>query len=84
MEDSIVIVSAKVQGNLCVALTFSDGHKNIVDIGYFIRKHPHHQYNKYLDPDMFRTFNIVEGNIVWGEDWDLIFPVENLYSGKAV
>jgi hypothetical protein len=84
MEDSIVIVSAKVQGNLCVELTFSDGHKNIVDIGDFIRRHPHPQYNKYLDPDMFRTFKIVEGNIVWGEDWDLIFPIENLYSGKDV
>ena len=32
---------------------------------------------------MFRTFKIVEGNIVWGDDWDLIFPMENLYRGKA-
>ena len=45
MKDSIVIVSAKVHGNLCVELTFSDGHKNIVDIGDFIRRHPHPQYN---------------------------------------
>ena len=83
MKDRIVIVSAKVYGNLCVELTFSDGHKNIVDIGDFIRRHPHPQYNKYLDSDMFRTFKIVEGNIVWGDDWDLIFPMENLYRGKA-
>lgn len=32
---------------------------------------------------MFRTFKIVEGNIVWGDDWDLIFPMEKLYRGKA-
>ena len=32
MKDRIVIVSAKVYGNLCVELTFSDGHKNVVDI----------------------------------------------------
>ena len=44
---------------------------------------PHPQYNKYLDSDMFRTFKIVEGNIVWGDDWDLIFPMEKLYRGKA-
>lgn len=83
MKDNIVIVSAKVQGNLCVELTFSDGYKNVVDIGDFIRRHPHPQYNKYLDSDMFRTFKIVEGNIVWGDDWDLIFPMEKLYRGKA-
>ena len=82
MKDRIVIVSAKVYGNLCVELIFSDGHKNVVDIGDFIRRHPHPQYNKYLNSDLFRTFKIVEGNIVWGEDWDLIFPIENLYSGK--
>ena len=48
-----------------------------------IRKHPHPQYNKYLDPDLFRTFVIDDGNVVWGDDWDLIFPVENLYSGSV-
>ncbi len=30
MTKSIVIVPAKVHGNLCVKLTFSDGHRNIV------------------------------------------------------
>ena len=24
------------------------------------------------------------GNIVWGKNWDLIFPVEQLHSGKLV
>ncbi len=33
--------------------------------------------------DLFRTFVIDDGNVVWGEDWDLIFPIENLYIGKA-
>jgi hypothetical protein len=22
-----------------------------------------------------------DGNIVWGEDWDLIFPIEQLHQG---
>ncbi len=43
MKDSIVVVLAKVHDNLCVEQTFSDGHKNIVDIGDFIRRHPHPQ-----------------------------------------
>ena len=81
--DYIYVVSAEDAGNLCVSLTFNDGHKSVVDIGDFIRRHPHPQYNKYLDPEVFRTFVVDDGNVVWGEDWDLIFPIENLYSGKA-
>ena len=92
--DYIYVTSAEDAGNLCVRLTFNDGHQSVVDIGDFgvqrtidvgdfIRKHPHPQYNKYLDPDLFRTFVIDDGNVVWGDDWDLIFPVENLYSGSV-
>ena len=53
-----------------------------VDIGDFIRRHPHPQYNKYLDPRKFSRFTIDNGNIVWGKNWDMIFPVENLYAGR--
>ena len=52
-----------------------------VDIGDFIRRHPHPQYNKYLDPRKFSRFTIESGNIVWGKNWDLIFPVEQLHNG---
>ena len=41
----------------------NDGYQSVVDIGDFIRKHPHPQYNKYLDPDLFRTFLIDDGNV---------------------
>lgn len=53
----------------------------MVDIGDFIRRNPHSQYNKYLDPKKFKKFTIENGNIVWGKNWDLIFPIEQLYSG---
>lgn len=75
------IISAKTAGNLCVELVFNDNTCQLVDIGQFIRLHPHPQYNKYLDEAEFEKFTIDDGNIVWGEDWDLVFPVEQLYSG---
>ena len=60
-------------------------HKNIIDKWIkFIRRHPHPQYNKYLDPKRFKKFEIENGNIVWGKNWDLIFPLEQLYAGKIV
>jgi hypothetical protein len=53
-----------------------------VDFEHFLRNHPHPQYDRYLDPDLFQTFFIDNGNVVWGEDWDMIFPVEDLYLGN--
>jgi hypothetical protein len=75
------ILSAKYIAPLSVELTFSDGAVKRVDVGEFIRKHPHPQYDRYLDEKKFKTFKLEMGNIVWGKNWDLIFPVEALYRG---
>ena len=77
----LCIIGAKDAGNLSVDLLFSDQTTRRVDIGDFIRRHPHPQYNKYLDPRHFRRFEIEDGNIVWGKSWDLVFPIEQLYAG---
>lgn len=78
---SLSIISAKYVSPLSVDVSFSDGTERIVDVGSFIRNHPHPQYNRYLDENKFRKFSIEYGNLVWGKDWDLIFPVEDLYKG---
>ena len=78
----LYITEAKDAGKLSVDLLFSDQTTRRVDIGDFIRRHPHPQYNKYLDPRYFRRFAIEDGNIVWGKNWDLIFSIEQLYAGK--
>jgi hypothetical protein len=80
--DRLFITKAENRGDLTVSLTFSDNTVRTVDIGDFIRRHPHPQYNKYLDPRKFSRFTIENGNIVWGKNWDLIFPVEHLYAGR--
>ena len=76
------VTEAKDLGNLFLRITFSDGTERDVCIGDFIRRHPHPQYNKYLDPKKFKRFNIENGNVVWGKNWDLIFPIEQLYAGE--
>jgi len=80
----ISIIKAKDVGDLKVLLTFSDNTTQTVDVGDFIRRHPHPQYNKYLDPRKFNSFTIENGNIVWGKNWDLIFPIEQLYAGSIL
>ena len=81
--ERLQIIKAENVGNLTVYLTFNDNTTRTVDIGDFIRRHPHPQYNKYLDPRKFSRFTIENGNIVWGKNWDLIFPIEQLHDGSV-
>ena len=82
--ETIYITKALDVGNLSVCLHFSDNTTQTVDVGDFIRRHPHPQYNKYLDPKKFSKFTIENGNIVWGKNWDLIFPIEQLHAGTLL
>ena len=82
--ETIYITKALDVGNLSVCLHFSDNTIQTVDVGDFIRRHPHPQYNKYLDPKKFSKFTIENGNIVWGKNWDLIFPIEQLHAGTLL
>ena len=82
--DRIIVINAEKVGDLSVFLTFNDNTKQTIDVVDFIRRHPHPQYNKYLNPRKFSSFTLENGNIVWGKNWDLIFPVEQLYAGTLV
>ena len=79
---NLSIVSAKYVKPLSVEVHFSDGTEKTVNVGNFIKTHPHPQYNRYLNEKKFQSFKIEMGNIVWGKNWDLIFPVEDLHNGK--
>ena len=74
------ILNAVIAGDLVVRLYFNDDTIQIVDIGDFIRRHPHPQYNKYLNPVNFKKGKLVDGNVVWGND--LEFHIQDLYSGN--
>ncbi len=80
----IYITEATDAGNLTICLHFSDNSTQVVDVGDFIRRHPHPQYNKYLDPKKFKRFTIENGNVVWGKNWDLVFPIEQLHAGEIL
>ena len=78
----VSIIKAEYAGNLSVKVLFNDNTTNTIDVGKFIKKHPHPQYDKYLEEKEFKKFKIDLGNIVWGNNWDLVFPLEQLYKGK--
>ena len=51
-------------------------------IGDFLKKSMHPIIRSYLKEEKFKKFYIDSGNIVWGKNWDLVFPIEQLYKGK--
>ncbi len=79
---SIAITKAKYIKDYCIELEFNDKTKRKVDFNSFLSKHNHPQYNKYKEIAHFKKFKLEMGNIVWGKEWDLVFPVYDLYSGK--
>jgi hypothetical protein len=76
------IVHIECFKDLTVRLSFSDNTEKIIDIGSYIKQHPHPQYNKYLEWKYFKTAEIAHGNVVWGKNWDLLFPIEQLHQGQ--
>ncbi|MDR2732386.1 MAG: DUF2442 domain-containing protein [Fibromonadaceae bacterium] len=78
------VVSAKYRNNYIVELAFSDNSKKSVRFGSFLKKSMHPTIRSYLKEEKFKKFYIDSGNIVWGKNWDLVFPIEQLHSGKIV
>ncbi len=78
----IWVENAVYEGDYKVRMSFNDSTERVVDFGPYLFEKPHPQYNKYRDTELFKTFSVEMGNVVWGENWDLIFPVEQLHQGR--
>lgn len=81
MALKLYITEAKHLGGLNIHLKFNDGITQDINFESLFKNHPHPQYNKYREEKNFKKFTIENGNIVWGKDWDLIFPIDKLHSG---
>jgi hypothetical protein len=69
-----VVTNALYINEFKVKIYFADGIKSI-KVGYL---------KKYQNLQNLQNFMIQNGNIVWGEDWDLIFPRDQLYEEKII
>lgn len=78
----VKVTQAEYQDDYKILISFSDLTQQIVDFGPFLTKLSHPVYSKYKRLALFKKFKIESGNIVWGKDWDLIFPIDQLHSGK--
>ena len=79
--DLISIKSARYIGDYAIRILFSDGTNCLVDFKPFLESSLHPSIRKYLDEAKFKQFEIRSGNLNWN-DYDLAFPLEDLYEGK--
>ncbi len=81
--NTISVKEAKYIDDYKLEIVFTNRKIRVVDFEPFLTTHSHPQYNKYKKPKYFKSFKIENGNIIWGKDWDMIFPVYDLYKGKV-
>lgn len=79
MRIGVKIVKAEYVKEYIIELTFSDGKVNHVDFKKQVMAQKVPEYAAYQAMNEFKKFKIDDGNIVWGEDWDLIFELHRLY-----
>ena len=80
----IKVISASYIHDYTVKIEFSDKVSREIDFGPFLKENHHPQWEKYNNFNHFKKFKIENGNLVWGRNWDLIFPIDNLYSGNLL
>ena len=78
--DTIEVASANYIGDYTIMISFNDWNKKSVDFKPFLTKSLHPAISKYLKEDLFKQFKIINGNLNWN-DFDLIFPIYDLYEG---
>jgi hypothetical protein len=79
-EDIIDVIAADYLHDYVITIMFTDLSEKIVDFEPFLSKSLHPSISKYLDKTLFQHFEIKDGNLNWN-DYDLIFPVSDLYEG---
>ena len=81
---NLAVMNATYLDGYRLSIVFNDGKNKIVDFSKFIIHTNKQALTKYKNRSNFKKFKIEDGNLVWGRNWDLIFPVHELYRGKII
>lgn len=77
----ISIVNAEYVGDYSIKLSFSDGIEKVIDFSDFLKNARNSMTYKYLDKQLFKSFSIEYGDIVWN-NYEMCFPIWDLHEGK--
>ena len=79
---NLKIVKAHFLGGYKILLTFSNGMQRIINFQPIFNKYVKGYYSKHFIPENFKKFIIKNGNIYWGKNEEVIFPVSFLSKSK--
>lgn len=78
---SIAIKKVEYLGGCSLKLWFSDGVTQSIDFEPFLKNSQHPAIQKYLSRKYFTKYDLNGGELMWG-DYDLIFPIMDLYKNS--
>lgn len=84
-QKNITLDSAKYLNDYKILLYFTSPGMKLTSLVNFLplfNKYVKGENLKYLDPQRFRKFIIKNGNIYWGKNEDVIFPINLLFKQK--
>lgn len=77
----VSIEKAEYKGDYVIHLRFTDGVERNIDFSNFLQNAKNPMTKKYLDKELFKSFRIVYGDLVWN-DYEMCFPIWDLHEGK--
>jgi hypothetical protein len=85
-QKSIAVLAGRYVHDFIIAITFSDGIgckvTGLVDFLPLFHKYVKGDNLKYFTPGNFKKFIVKNGNIYWGKNEDVVFPVSLLLKAK--
>ena len=82
-QTTLKILEVEYIHDYTLKLLFSDGMKKLVNFKPFLENAKHPEIKKYLYLKNFKKYNLENGDLMWG-DFDLIFPIIDLYKNKII
>jgi len=79
-EEILTIERAYYLGNKTLLIAFTNGVQKRLDFSPIFNQYVKGDYIQYARPSKFKKFIVANGNISWGSNEDVIFPVSFLYN----
>ncbi len=81
--ENITVTAARYVSGFAIAISFSSGDIRVVNFLPLFEKYVKGDNLKYFAPERFQKFIVKNGNIYWGRNEAIIFPVSLLLKGSA-
>ena len=82
--ENITVVAARYLTDFSIAVSFSSGRTLLVNFLPLFEKYVRGDNLKYFAPERFKKFIVKNGNIYWGNNEDIIFPVSLFFKDTAL